>query len=372
MRLLTLVLFSAFQICFADEPAETNAEIDQAINRMLVDKEIRMTVGLHTPWHVVHGVLAYGDKLKLNDSSGKKEISALDWIKGGGIWRSQPSFLTSPGGFRGNPFGPAFQGHMAQFGGYLSELQLDWATPFQAWNQKTRVWETRPLSLLYEEIKQNVTLEEPQSQDKDNESSWALWALARSGYAKVDETWTNAKGEEINFEKLVRVETFRDLDDAACGGLHGLYAMSLALKLYKATGKPLTGSWVIADYLEQKYIRQAKKQQNEDGSFSADYFYMASEGETWRDSLGGNGHIFEWLMLVLPDDELRKDWVVRGARSVAKNLLQAELSDRDIEDYLSVGTDATDEKKEELFDRYTTLGGYFHAAHGLRVYRTRL
>jgi len=379
LPLLCLFSFLFLSPLFADElppPAAPDAtevarDIQKAFDRALVEEPLRMTIGLHTPWHIVHGLLAYGDKLLLRDPKKEAPVSALDWIRDGGIWRDQPSFLSSPSGFHGNLLGPQFEGHLAQFAGYLSELQLDWKTPFKAWNQKDRVWETRPLSKLYEEIKAAVTPREAQTDD--NESSWALWALARSGFAKVDETWKNAAGEEVNFEKLVYVETFRDLEDAACGGVHGLYAMSLALQLYKKTGKALTGSWLVADYLEQKYLRQAKKQQAADGAFSADYFYGPREAKDWRDSLPGNGHIFEWLMLVLPDAALREEWVLRGAHSVAKNLLAAEIDDADIEGYLGVlGTDLDEKKEDALFERYMTLGGYFHAAHGLRMYRDRL
>jgi len=382
---MTLGLFFLFFFQLpiqADEPkseqpappadiARINEDVKKALGRMLEEEDIMMTVGLHTPWHIVHGALAYGDKLKLRDPQSKKLISALDWIRNGGIWREQPSFLTSPSGFRGNPYGPQFQGHMAQFGGYLSELRLEWSTPFNAWNQEKQAWETRPLSALYEEIKQTVTIQEPQGED--NESSWALWALARSGYAKVDETWNNTAGETISFERLVHVETLRDLEDAACGGLHGLFAMSLALKLYKATGKELKDSWIIADYLEQKYIRQAKKQQNEDGSFSSEYFYGPGEGKNWRESLPGSGHILEWLMLVLPDEDLKSDWVLKGVHSVAKNILAAELGDHDVENYLGSldSADITEEKQDELFEHYMTLGGYFHAAHGLKMFQDR-
>ena len=149
--------------------------------------------------------------------------------------------------------------------------------------------------------------------------------------------------------------------------------MSLALRQYKASGKELTGSWAIADFLEQKYIRQAKKQQNEDGSFSANYFSGPGDGETWKDQLPGSGHIFEWLMLVLPQEELSQEWVLKGARSVAGNILEAELRDSDVENYLLMATrDTPDEVNELLLSDYTILGAYFHAVHGLRMFQERI
>lgn len=347
------------------------ADIDKAYARATTEDEMIMTVGLHTPWHVVHGLLAYGDKLTLKDPKAKKNISALDWVRNGGIWREHPTFLTSPAGFIGNTYGPEFQGHMAQFGGYLSELGLPFETKFMAWNQKDKKWEPRLLSQLYEDIKQNVTIKEEQG-DED-ESSWALWALLRSGYSKIDDTWKNVHGEEVTFEKLVNAEAIRDINTAPCGGLHGLYGMSIALQKYRETGKPLTGSWIVADFIERKYLMQAKRQQNDDGSFSADYFHGSYKGEDWRESLSGNGHIFEWLAMMLPDEELTADWMVLGAHSVAKNMLEAEVNDGDIEKYIeAMHNEKDDEKLEKAYDGYTTLGGYFHAAHGLKTYRDRI
>ncbi len=338
--------------------AETRAHAKEAVERALIDADLQMKVGLHTPWHIVHGVLAYADRLRIQDRQGKP-ISALEWIKEGGIWRDQPSFMTSPTGFRGNPWGPAFQGHIAQFAGYISELELPKTTPFRAWNVEQKAWQTRPLSALYDDLKGEVA---EANQEEGKETSWALWALARDPATTLEE-----------LEPLVAIEAGRDTWDAPCGGFHGLYALSLALKRYRASGKPLEGTWLIADFVERTMLAKAKKYQNEDGSFSADYLSGRAHGETWRDQLPGNGHTLEWLMLVLPDAELKTEWVLNGVGSVATNLLEAEISDRDVEAYLDVMDDAsvTDEKKEELFERYMTLGGYFHAAHGLEVFLRR-
>ena len=99
-----------------------------------VDEAIRVTsrrfldADVHTPWQIMHGMLAYRRDYMLR-LKGQK-VNALEWIANGAAYQGQPWFeKTSYGGhahpYNGTPY--AFQGHPCQFMACLTmcDLPLD-------------------------------------------------------------------------------------------------------------------------------------------------------------------------------------------------------------------------------------------------------
>ncbi|MCY2965929.1 MAG: hypothetical protein NT069_20250, partial [Planctomycetota bacterium] len=89
----------------------------------------------HTPWQVVHGILALRWDLKLRERESGQMISGVEWIMGGAYYDKQPLWMETPYGGQGHPFTRpwAFEGHPTQFLGYmcLANIPLDYevATP---------------------------------------------------------------------------------------------------------------------------------------------------------------------------------------------------------------------------------------------------
>ncbi|MBI3296463.1 MAG: hypothetical protein HYZ71_17195 [Deltaproteobacteria bacterium] len=405
MKILTAVLlvyaFALSALSEAEESLEALAK--RAVNRAITDSSVQMKIDTHTPWHIVHGLLAYRDSLKLLDATETNRVSALEWVKEGGIYRNQPSFLVTGKdtiGARGPQ--TEFQGHLDQFAGYLSELHLPPDTPFKARGEagmETRTWR---------EIIDGIKCGDPSrySQKEGFETSWALWALANN--VDADEEWRSAEGKTLTLGDFVCAELKQDLTKQPCGGMHSLYAISSALKKFRALkshahmAEGILRCWQEADATERKYLARAKEFQNLpvdlsylskkqrraaekslerelkntgrtslqlDGSFSANFVHGYGAGD-WRARLPGNGHTLEWLMIVLPDSELRQPWVRHGVASVARTMLEAQFSDADSIDYLS-GAQAG-RIDQQAFKRFMTLGGYFHAAHALQMYLKRV
>src|SRR5262249_44358180 len=93
-------------------------QIDEAIR---ATTQRRLTAGVHTPWQVVHGILAQRWELSLlMQENAQEEMNAIEWITSGATFDGQPLWEATPYGGRGHPFTRpyAFEGHPTQFMGY--------------------------------------------------------------------------------------------------------------------------------------------------------------------------------------------------------------------------------------------------------------
>lgn len=265
-----------------------------------------LTAGQHTPWQIVHAVLGLKHDCILNTIDGKK-ISGLEWLATSKYHEGVPLWEKTPYGGRGHPFTRpyAFEGHPTQFLGYMcmADLPLDY-----------RFITADDSPITVREIVNDAKMQLREGP----EVTWTLWALAH--YLPPDSEWINAYGEAWSIERMVQIQTHESVLNAACGGTHGLFVLSYARNRYIATNKPLRGVWLEADQKIQRFIHEAKAMQNSDGSFSADYFQAKRSDPEFSKRLPANGHMLEWLMIALPQKELKEEWVRRGVESVAEDL----------------------------------------------------
>jgi hypothetical protein len=305
------------------------AQVEEAI---AITSRRKLTAGMFTPWQVVHGILALRQDFKLKTADGG-EISGIDWMASGALHEGQTLFEVTPYGGRGRPFTKpyAFEGHPTQFMGYMAMCDLPLTFEFQAGDKKITVAD------IVNDAKMQVR--------EGPEITWTLWAL--SHYLEPSAEWTNAAGEAWSIERLVQIQTRESVLSGACGGTHGLFALAYARNHYLATGKPLRGVWIEADQKVKRFVSEAKAMQNTDGSFSSAYFRGPQYSNDFATRLPANGHILEWLMVALPDQQLKDEWVRKGVASVAKDLI--------------------DNRKAP-----TDCGPLYHALHGLKLYNFRV
>ena len=293
----------------------------------------RLTVGVHTPWQVVHGILALRWDFNLQKSDGRSDISAIEWIMSGPTFDGLPMWEITPWGGRGHPFTRpyAFEGHPTQFMGYMTmaNIPLDYEVRAESGKIIT-------IRDIINDAKMQVR--------EGPEITWTLWAL--SHYEEPDAQWINAYGEPWSIERLVRLQIEEPPTSGACGGTHGLFALSYARNMYISTGKPLRGVWLEADQKIKRYIYEARALQNADGSFSANHFNGPGYSEDFGKRIATSGHQLEWLMVAMPQSQLKEAWFQNAIVRVANDLI---------------------EHRQDAAD----CGPLFHGLHALIIYRQR-
>jgi hypothetical protein len=301
----------------------------------------------HGFWTVFHGILGLGPDLKMTDSKTGRQVKALDYIRLGG---EMPGlrFDVEPQGvdvFTATDRDRFFaQGHQDQF---VAEM-AQWGVPLDlAFKVNGKDFTFRDF-VRFSKARASTT--------RNQELAWAIHVI--SEYDGTELTWTNQFGEKVTFADLMRYELDSPLDaeqclkrglpPLACGGTHRFFGLTWALHIHqqKQSG-PLTGVWKDAADRIDALKKQAKSQQNPDGSFSTLWFMGRGDNPDPSQRLNTSGHIFEWLALALSDEELREPWVQQAASYLSKLFL-------------------------ELRSEAVEGGSLYHAVHGLLIYYARV
>lgn len=304
----------------------------------LVDNAIEITSRrylsgeVHTPWQLMHGLLALRHDFTIKFQNEK--VNGLEWLRQGRMHNGLPLVEHSPYGGRFHPFTEpyAFEGHPNQFLAILtmSDLPADFSFTTNVNG-----------SVTIEDMLRNAQME---VNDRE-EITWTLWALSR--YLPIDSQWTNKAGEPWSIERLVQIQTYASPNDAACGGTHGLFALSLARNAALATGQPLRGIWFEADQKIRSYVAMARSLQNSDGSLSSKYFAGPGYSGDFGKRLATSGHVLEFLMVGARDEDLQSEWLRSAVHSVASDLVNHRRTAAD-------------------------CGPLYHALHALVLYQQRM
>lgn len=295
-----------------------------------------LTADMHTPWQIIHGLLAYRQDFQLKVKDSDKKINALEWASSGVSFRGESLFQKTPYGGRAHPYSTMywFEGHPTQFMGYLTMCRLPASHEF-----KTADGEVVTVQDIINNAKMEVT------RAPDVEMTWTLWALAH--YLEPTAQWVNKNGEPWSMEELVRTELRNTIYDAPCGGTHSLFAISYARNAHLQTRQPLRGVWLEADQKIQRFIAEAKALQNSDGSFSKHYFKGRDLSNDFNSRIMGSGHMLEWLMVALPQSRLSEPWIQNGIRCLAQDM----IANRHLN---------------------AECGPLYHAVDALQIYRERM
>lgn len=287
----------------------------------------------HSPWQIFHGILALRQDFQVK--VGEQKVSAIQWIATAETkFDNEPLIQITPNGANFHPFTRpyAFQGHPGQFLALLTQSNLPIDYKFRAQGQMVTI------SHMLRDTMMNVNSQE--------EVTWVLWAL--NHYLKSDARWANKNGEQWSIERLVQVEGAAVVENAACGGNHGLFALSRARDKYLKSGQQkLRGVWLVADQKINRYAEIARSLQNSDGSFSSDFYKGRQISQDINTRLNSTGHTLEFLAASLPEKRLKEPWVRNGVYALSKDLFENR-------------------------HRAVDCGPLYHSLNALMIYRERL
>ena len=204
------------------------AQVHEAID---ITTRRYLSAEVHTPWQIMHGLLALRDSYQIKQNG--KKGSALDWVAGGATYRGDHWFEKTRYGGRAHPYSQAyaFEGHPNQMLAILAMCEVPLDRELKAANNQT---------ITVRDIVQHAQKEVATGE----EITWTLWAL--SHYLPPGARWESKWGETWSVERLVRMQIREQVTSAACGGTHGLFALSYALNAYIQTKQPLRGIWLAA------------------------------------------------------------------------------------------------------------------------------
>jgi hypothetical protein len=316
----------------SEVPAALEPRIAAALEEVH-SRDMRTTNGF---WTIFHGILGMGPATTLLDDSKTppERLNALDAICKGYKLRGLEFKKTEHGLDVVTQIGSGvFQGHQDQFIAEMAQWNMPRDRPFLVDGKQ----------YTFEDFTRQSKMRASVDPKREQELSWAIVIVAQ--YYGTKHRWTNAFGEQLSLEDIVRYELNQPIDKAACGGTHRLFGLTWALHLHLAGGGKLDGVWAEVAAKINEYKGKALTYQNEDGSFSTPYLAGQGKARDPQQRLNTTGHVLEWLALAMTDEELRLPRVQEAASALAAMILTSDSLDG---------------------------GSLYHATHGLHIYRTRV
>jgi hypothetical protein len=321
------------------EPREGSDDLKRQIDEALADTyHRRLDTKVNAAWQIIHGCIAYKQDLLIHHEG--RDLRAIEYLFGGGAvegWEFEPGVML-PTGRRGlraipRPGSTRGQGHDDQWLGYLSGCQMPLDTTLIVGG------ETYTLADYLGQIEHDVY------RNALREYSWTLMALAT--YRDYDYRWTAGDGKEWSIAKLVEIELEHDVNASPCGGSHRMVGVTMALNKCKAQGGRIEGVWQRAHDRVLDLVATAEEYQNADGSLSSNFFARPGKSVDLAAALGSAGHVLEFLMVALDDEEIKQPWITRAVAAQCRMFRATKQVD-------------------------VECGGLYHSASGLRIYRERM
>ncbi len=305
--------------------------IDRALDFTFANRHL--STDDQAAWQIVHGALMYGRDFQIYHDG--KLVGAIDYLLAGGQLKGWNLRKGDHGVVAvleaGSKTG---QGHPDQWLGYLSQVGIPLDAPLIVGGETFHVRDlvTQAQWDIYEGM----------------EATWTLMAFSR--YLPLDAQWTAKDGTTWTIPRVVRMEAAQPLGYSACGGTHRLYGLTVELNRYLAEGGKLDENadeaWLLADEKIHQAVAAAREFQQPDGSFSTNFFERAGTSAEVDKRMASTGHILEFLMVALDDEEIAQTWVKRAATHLVECF-----------------------EKTKRFD--LECGALYHAARGLELYRMR-
>lgn len=264
-----------------------------------------------SPWGVMHALISYGVDTELQ--AGRTRVNAIGWLCYNRPCRNMKLFQFD-GKYPVPRNGPGYQGHEGQF---LSMLAL------------SRVKSTYPMRVDGHELTVQDLIEyEKYTCRPGTELTFKLIGL--SHYLPSDATWTSRSGEQWDIPRLIKEELSQPINGACCGGTHRLIGYSMAVKARKKRGEPLDGQWLRAQKYVDSYHKYVIKLQNRDGSFSTSWLKKRDSAGDIDRRIQTTGHILEWLVFSLPENELTDPRVVQAVSFLVNSMISNRQKDWEI------------------------------------------
>lgn len=252
-------------------------------------------------WGIMHALIAYGVDTQI--IAGNRKVNAIGWVCYNGNCNGQRLFYLQNNKLQAR-IGPGVQGHPGQFLAMLAQSRVKTDFPIKVEGREFTVADLIEMEKL--------------SCDSKTELTFKLIGLAH--YLDTDATWTNQAGQEWSLPRLIKEELAQPVIKGACGGTHRMMGFSYAIKKREKEGKPVEGEWLRARKFVDAYHEYTLNLQNTNGSMSTEWFKGRGDwGEAPR-RVETTGHILEWLVYSIPQDQLFDAKVVKGIDYLTKLL----------------------------------------------------
>jgi len=316
------------------------AEDDEELSAELLDLRSRLRTCLkyyydrpenaasRSAWGIMHWAIAFGVDTRV--ISNDRKMTAIGYLCWNGACRGQRLFYTSDGKLQAR-FGSGYQGHDGQFLAVLAQSRVRSSYPMRVGGHKFTVGDL----IEYEKL----------TCRPNSELTFKLIALAH--YLPSDAQWQDNQGREWTIERLIKEELAQPIIGETCGGTHRMTGFSYAVRTREKRGEPMTGQWLRAKKYVDAFHDYTFKLQNEDGSFSTNWFESRGDWGNRDRRLRTTGHILEWLVYSLPKEQLSDLRVIEAV------------------DYL---TELLWEHREHQWE----IGPLGHGLHALVIYDQRL
>lgn len=306
-----------------------------------LQQQVRRALDLHRPrqlntrdhdvWEVMHSLIANGVEQNVQvGRPGGQSANAIGWLCFNGACKGKKLFFLSNDRLMAQQ-GPGVQGHHGQFLAMLAQSKVMRDYPIKVRSREFTVADL-------------IEFEKATCQPK-SELTFKLIALAH--YLDLDETWENAYGQNWSIPRLIREEIAQPIRGAACGGSHRLFGLSYAVNRRTRRGEPIDGEYRRAAKYVRDYHRYTFSLQNRDGSMSTNWFKGPGNRNDIDRKVQTSGHILEWLVLSLPEDQFQGPQMTRAVDFLSNALISGARRKWDI-------------------------GAIGHAVHALNMYDQRL
>ena len=262
------------------------------------------STSVRSPWAVMHALLAYGGEYELMHGTGR--VNAIGWMCHNGTCRTQRMFTPNGKGFAPN-VGGGVQGHEGQFLAILAQSNVPLNYPIQIASSKFTV--------------EDLVRYEMATCKEKSELTFKLIGL--SYYLDSNKQWRANDGKIWSISKLIQEEMAQPIVGAACGGVHRLMGFSFSARQRQLQGQPINGQYARATKFVREYVDYTWQLQNPDGSFSTSWYEGRANEPNEERKVQTSGHILEWLMYTLPDEEIKNPRVAK-----AIDFLLARIYDR--------------------------------------------
>ena len=286
----------------------------------------------HNPWEMMHAIIAYGVHTKIHRGGPKgPTVNAVSYLCWNGPCHGLELLYLDKDRVNARK-GPYVQGHYAQLLAILAQSRVPRDYPLRIGDRQFTI--------------DDLIETEKLTCDEGMELTFKLISFAH--YCDSDVKWKNAKGDDWDIPRLIKEELRAPiLSNAACGGTHRLTALAYAVRMRGKQGHPIDGPWLRAQKYLNDYHRYNFSLQNADGSFSTEWFRKREARDDLDRRLQTSGHILEWFVYSLPEQQLTDPRVVKAVKYVS-GILAAQPS------------------------REWEIGPLGHAIHALVIYDQRV
>lgn len=261
-----------------------------------------LNTGDRSPWEVMHCMLSYEVHSRvLKGGPTGEPITAVGWLCFNQPCKGRTLMYLNEDGNMRVKVGPALQGHYGQLLALLAQARVRSDYPMRIEGKDFTVADL-------------IEMEKVTCYPK-TELTFKLIGLQR--YLDINAKWMNDQGMQWDFPTLLREEMNQPVRTAACGGAHRLGGLILTVKKRQRSGLPVDGEYAAAQKFVANYQNYAYRLQNNDGSFSTEWFKGPGAEQDVDRRLKTTGHQLEFLLYAANDEQITYYRTVKAVNYLA-------------------------------------------------------